>query len=101
MRNIINIFNNLKTRNFWGEIYRKIFSSKFIVSTLFTILFASGLRWFYSVILSLDISITEFDLTNVSFCSLVLLFKKEHVMTSIMIESMLVLNQKKTSHHPL
>ena len=39
-------------------------------------MFASGLRWFYSVILSLDISITEFDLTNVSFCSLVLLFKK-------------------------
>ena len=56
-------------------ILNKIFSLKFTVSILLTVSFAALLRLFYLQLLDLTLSLEKLDFTNLSFCSIVAIFK--------------------------
>jgi len=57
------------------SILNKIFSKKFILSVMLTVVFATMLRIFYLQILHLNLSLDKIDLSNFSFCTIVALFK--------------------------
>lgn|ERR1700712_2128488 len=58
------------------NILKRIFTPKFALSALISILFALFLRYFYQEVLELTLSIEKFDLTNLSFVSVFTIFKR-------------------------
>lgn len=58
-----------------NRLFRKIFSLKFLASTLLTVIFGILLRYCYSHFLDLTISVDNLDYANLSFYTLVSLFK--------------------------
>ena len=56
-------------------IKQKFFNQKFVISTLASILFALLLRLFFNKVLELPILIDTLDIANISYCSLVTIFR--------------------------
>lgn len=62
-------------RIFMGNLLNKIFSKKFLITTVLTVVFAIALRLFYTNTLHIIISAQTIDVGSLSFFTLVALFK--------------------------
>ena len=70
----MNKFNSLHDSRL-KRILKRIINVKFFITIAITMSFAFSLRYFYSHVLELGISLEKLDVANLSLCSIIILFR--------------------------
>lgn len=65
----------IKMKNLMKNLMKKLFNFRFLISIICTVFFGIFLRLFFSQILDLSVCIDKLDLTNLSFFTIIALFK--------------------------